>query len=82
MRLLLLALSAAIATATSLSGGAPDDGVLKFTRLNVTGDGGTALQDCTMKEMEKTVLPGGESPQYVRNMDDTFGTPSGHSTPD
>eukprot|EP00931_Biecheleriopsis_adriatica_P114961 TRINITY_DN90825_c0_g1_i1.p1 TRINITY_DN90825_c0_g1~~TRINITY_DN90825_c0_g1_i1.p1 ORF type:complete len:176 (-),score=17.75 TRINITY_DN90825_c0_g1_i1:348-875(-) len=46
----------------------PVPGVLRFTRLWVSSDGHTHLQDCTMKQTEKKLLRGGKSAQYVRDL--------------
>ena len=48
----------------------PDAGVVKFTRLYLSSDGETHLQDCTVQNMKSQTLPGGKSPQYVRDLGD------------
>ena len=44
------------------------EGVVKFTRLYTDSLGDTRLLDCTVQAMERKKLPGGESPQYVRDL--------------
>mmetsp|Transcript_8409 Transcript_8409/g.16868 ORF Transcript_8409/g.16868 Transcript_8409/m.16868 type:complete len:175 (-) Transcript_8409:66-590(-) len=48
----------------------PDAGVVRFTRLYSSSDGETHLQDCTIQDMEKKMLPGGKFPQFVRDLGD------------
>jgi len=47
----------------------PTPGVVEFTRMWVSSDGETHLQDCTMQNMTKVPLPGGENAQFVRDLD-------------
>ena len=42
--------------------------VIRFTRLWVSSDGHTHLQDCTMAQVSKKPLPGGKAAQYVRDL--------------
>ncbi|GMI11326.1 hypothetical protein TrLO_g7761 [Triparma laevis f. longispina] len=50
--------------------GVVEEGIVKFTRLYTDSNGDTHLKDCTVQAMEKKLLPGGESPQYVRDLGD------------
>ena len=53
---------------------APEEGIIKFTRLYTNLTGFTKLQDCTIQSMERKILPGGENPQYVRDLGGNFST--------
>jgi len=48
---------------------APAPGVLQFTRLWISSDGHTHLQDCNVRNMTKQPLPGGKVSQFVRDLD-------------
>ena len=47
---------------------APEPGVLRFTRMWISSDGHTHLQDCTIQNMTRSPLPGGKVSQYVRDL--------------
>ena len=47
----------------------PAPGVIRFTRLWISHDGLTHLQDCTVQQMTKKPLPGGKTAQYVRSLE-------------
>jgi hypothetical protein len=50
----------------------PQEGIVRFTRLWVSSDGETHLRDCTVPNMTQTPLPGGKSPQYIRDLNGTL----------
>ena len=57
-----------LSSVTTIASSAPDQGIVKFTRLYTSSTGETKLQDCTVQAMEKKLLPGGETPQFVRDL--------------
>merc|ERR1711907_370570 len=50
------------------SGLAPRLGQIKFYRLWISGDGHTHLENCTVQNLTKHLLPGGKTPQYNRDL--------------